>query len=62
MTTARVDKQADLDGPGIGSYTELENILPQDCRALLSPEDTHQAIFAIRHYIEESLCKGLNWR
>jgi aspartate--ammonia ligase len=60
MTAAMANKKADLAGPGIGSYTALENILPQDYRALLSPKDTQRAIFAIKHYIEENLCKGLN--
>jgi aspartate--ammonia ligase len=30
------DKQADLAGPGIGDYNELEKILPQDYSSLLS--------------------------
>jgi hypothetical protein len=38
MTMARADKQADLAGPGIGNYEELEKILPQDYRTLLPPE------------------------
>jgi aspartate--ammonia ligase len=60
MTTARADKQADLAGPGTGNYAALEKILPQDYRALLSPRETQQAIFAIKHYIEEQLCQALN--
>jgi len=32
------DKQADLAGPGIGDYAELEKILPQDYSSLLSPK------------------------
>ena len=35
-----VSKQADLAGPGIGSYEELEKVLPQDYNSLLSPR-TH---------------------
>jgi aspartate--ammonia ligase len=60
MTTARADKTADLAGPGMGNYAELENILPQDYRALLTPRDTQQALFAIKHYIEEHLCQELH--
>jgi aspartate--ammonia ligase len=60
MATARVDKQADLAGPGIGNYEELEKILPQDYRTLLTPQETQQAIFAIKHYIEEHLCQELH--
>ena len=53
-------KKADLAGPGIGSYDELEKILPQDYNSLLSPKDTQRAIFAVKSYIEENLCKELN--
>jgi aspartate--ammonia ligase len=53
-------KKADLAGPGIGSYEELEKILPQDYRSLLTPKETQKAIFAVKNYIEENLCKELN--
>ncbi len=32
------DKKADLAGPGIGDYAELEKILPQDYNSLLTPK------------------------
>ena len=54
------DKQADLAGPGIGDYTELEKILPQDYSSLLNPKETQQAVTALKEYIEENLCKELN--
>ena len=54
------DKKADLAGPGIGDYAELEKILPQDYSSLLNPKDTQKAVFAAKNYIEESLCKELN--
>src|SRR4030066_2118026 len=54
------DKKADLAGPGIGNYAELEKILPQDYRSLLTPQETMQALFAVKNYIEENLCKELN--
>jgi aspartate--ammonia ligase len=54
------DKKADLAGPGIGSYDELENILPRDYRSLLTPRETQQAIYEVKNYIEENLCKELN--
>ncbi len=38
------DKKADLAGPGIGDYAELERILPQGYRSLLTPRQTQQAI------------------
>ncbi|MBC8457477.1 MAG: aspartate--ammonia ligase [Deltaproteobacteria bacterium] len=54
------DKKADLAGPGIGNYNELEKILPQDYSSLLTPKETQKAIFATKNYIEENLCKELN--
>ncbi|MEW6443745.1 MAG: aspartate--ammonia ligase [bacterium] len=53
-------KQADLAGPGIGDYAELEKILPAGYDSLLSPRDTQCAIYAVKDYIEENLCKELN--
>jgi len=55
MTT----KVADLAGPGIGDYNELANILPRDYTSLLTPKDTQKAIFTVKNYIEENLCKEL---
>ena len=54
------DKKADLAGPGIGDYAELEKILPQDYSSLLSPNETQNATYAVKDYIEENLCKQLN--
>jgi aspartate--ammonia ligase len=54
------DKRADLAGPGIGNYSELENVLPNDYRSLLDRRDTQKAIFQIKRYIEDNLCKALN--
>lgn len=54
------DKRADLAGPGIGDYKELEKVLPQDYSSLLAPKDTQRAIFAVKNYIEENLCRELN--
>lgn len=53
-------KVADLAGPGIGNYDELERILPSDYVSSLSLKDTQRAIFALRKYIETNLCKALN--
>jgi aspartate--ammonia ligase len=55
-----VSKQADLAGPGIGSYEELEKVLPQDYDSLLSPKDTQKAITIVKRYIEDNLCRQLN--
>lgn len=54
------NKGADLAGPGIGNYDELELILPQDYHSLLSPKETQLAVMAVKSYIEENLCKELN--
>ncbi len=52
-------KRADLAGPGIGSYEELERVLPRDYRSLLTPRETQEAIFAVKRYIEDGLCREL---
>ena len=54
------DKKADLAGPGIGNYAELESILPDDYTSLLNPRETQLALYAAKDYIEENLCKELN--
>ncbi len=54
------DKKADLAGPGIGDYLELEKVLPEDYSSLLSPKETQKAIFEVKRYIEDNLCKELN--
>jgi aspartate--ammonia ligase len=54
------DKKADLAGPGIGNYDELEKILPQDYSSLLTPKETQKALFAAKNTIEENLCRELN--
>ncbi len=60
MSTLVLDKKADLAGPGIGDYAELEKILPSYYRSILSPRETQQAIFHVKRYIEDNLCKELN--
>jgi aspartate--ammonia ligase len=54
------DKQADLAGPGIGTYEEVASVLPRDYEALLTPRQTMQALFEIKSHIEENLCGALN--
>ena len=53
-------KKADLAGPGIGNYNNLEKILPKGYKSLLSQKDTQKAIFAAKRYIEDNLSKELN--
>jgi aspartate--ammonia ligase len=54
------DKKADLAGPGISTYEEVDKILPNDYQALLPPLQRMKALFAIKEYIEKNLCKELN--
>lgn len=64
MTTSAAaavpDKKADLAGPGIGDYKELEAVLPSDYKSILDVRQTQEAIFHLRRYIEDNLCRELN--
>jgi aspartate--ammonia ligase len=53
-------KAADLAGPGIGNYEDLEKILPLDYSSALTRKETQKAIFAVKRFIEDNLCKELN--
>jgi aspartate--ammonia ligase len=53
-------KVADLAGPGIGNYTQLEKVLPNDYSSALTRRETQKAIFAVKRFIEDNLCKELN--
>ncbi len=55
-----VDKTADLAGPGVSTYEEVDKILPTDYSAVLPPLERMQALYAIKEYIEKNLCKELN--
>jgi len=57
--TTMTDKRADLAGPGIGDYAELETILPSDYEPLLSPRETMAALYAAKRLIEDLLCERL---
>ncbi|HEY4901802.1 MAG TPA: aspartate--ammonia ligase [Terriglobales bacterium] len=54
------DKKADLAGPGIGDYMELEKVLPDNYSSLLTPKETQKVLFEVKRYIEDNLCKELN--
>jgi aspartate--ammonia ligase len=54
------DKKADLAGPGISTYPEVEKILPNDYLSLLTPKETQLALFHLKRYIEDNLNKQLN--
>ena len=55
-----LDKKADLAGPGISTYEEVEKILPTDYKSILTPKETMKALYEIKDYIEKNLCKELN--
>jgi aspartate--ammonia ligase len=59
-TTTAESKIADLAGPGIGSYDELAKVLPADYHSILDPRETQLAIYAVKDYVEEHLCRELN--
>jgi aspartate--ammonia ligase len=54
------DKKADLAGPGISTYREVARVLPRDYESLLTPKETMKALFGVKNYIEENLCRELN--
>jgi aspartate--ammonia ligase len=54
------DKKADLAGPGISTYPEVEKILPNDYKSILDPKETQIALSAVKRYIEDGLCKELH--
>jgi aspartate--ammonia ligase len=53
-------KQADLAGPGIGSYPEIERILPTGYASLLDPRETQLALHELKRYFLDRLCRELN--
>lgn len=53
-------KKADLAGPGIGTYEEVDKALPSDYAPVLAPLKRMDALFAVKQYIEDNLCKELN--
>jgi aspartate--ammonia ligase len=56
---AALDKTADLAGPGVGDYAELERILPDDYAPLLTPNETQRALAAVKRHVEDGLCREL---
>ncbi len=52
-------KTADLAGPGISTYEEVAKALPSGYTPLLPPKDRAKAIFRIKQFIEENLCREL---
>ena len=52
-------KRGNLAGPGIGSYEDVEGVLPGDYHPVLGRRATQEAIFEIKRYIEAGLCRQL---
>jgi aspartate--ammonia ligase len=55
-----LDKREDLAEPGIDNYSGLEKIQPEGYRSVLSLKETQIAVFDLKDYLEENLCKELN--
>jgi aspartate--ammonia ligase len=53
------EKRADLSGPGIGTYEDVEAILPTDYAPALDPRTTMEALYAAKRLIEDQLCERL---
>ncbi len=53
-------KRADLAGPGVGTYEEVEKVLPKDYRSILNNMETMKALYAVKKYIEDGLARELN--
>jgi aspartate--ammonia ligase len=54
------DKKADLAGPGISTYEEVEKILPTDYTPLQPPLERMKAVYEVKQYIEKHLADELN--
>ena len=55
-----IDKKADLAGPGISTYEQVEKVLPDGYESILDRKETMRALYAVKNYIEENLHKELN--
>ena len=53
-------KEAGLAGPGIGTYEEVDHILPSGYRSLLPPRETQFALHDLKRYIADRLGRELN--
>ncbi|HJX53864.1 MAG TPA: aspartate--ammonia ligase [Polyangia bacterium] len=54
------DKTADLAGPGISTYAEVDKVLPTDYVPLLNVKETQIALWKVKRFIEDALCSELN--
>ncbi|HET9325991.1 MAG TPA: aspartate--ammonia ligase [Candidatus Eisenbacteria bacterium] len=56
----KTTKQADLAGPGIGTYEEIERVLPTGYASLLDRKQTQFALHELKRFIQDGLCRELN--
>jgi aspartate--ammonia ligase len=56
----KTGKAADLAGPGMSTYPQVDKILPVGYRSILNNKETQRAIYAVKRYIEDGLAKELN--
>ena len=54
------NKVQDLTGPGIGTYEEVEQVLPKNYKSALTPKETQKAIMAAKEFIEKGMAEELN--
>ena len=57
---ANGNKEADLAGPGIGTYEDVDAALPANYDPLLNRKETQKAIQLVKDMIEKGLCRELN--
>ena len=60
MVDIKTGKEADLAGPGVSTYEELDRVLPNDYVPLQTPLRRMEALYAVKEYIEKGLCEQLN--
>jgi aspartate--ammonia ligase len=53
-------KVADLAGPGISTYEEVEKILPAGYTPLQTPMERMKALYMVKEFIEKGLAEALN--
>jgi aspartate--ammonia ligase len=54
------DKKDDLAGPGISTYPEVAKILPDGYAPVLDRKETQKAVWKMKRFIEDGLCRELN--
>src|SRR5210317_836731 len=60
MSNDSDSKVADLAGPGISTYEEVEKILPEGYAPLQTPMERMKAVYMVKEYIEKGLADALN--